>query len=141
VNFYAPTKAREVPMKMSTWMASRLRTSWKLAYIKLNSQTPCPPRGAVPVNQGYCGKFFHSQYPLRFRSWLRPPKLCPKSLASRPKQSKHFIRLFSQERSTANTSERPCRFVPKIATISRICRFCGQGHPSMHSRSMLQFPF
>ena len=23
----------------------------KLAYIKLNSQTPCPPRGAVPVNQ------------------------------------------------------------------------------------------
>jgi len=24
----------------------------KLAYIKLNIQTPCPPRGAVPVNQG-----------------------------------------------------------------------------------------
>jgi hypothetical protein len=22
----------------------------KLAYIKLNIQTPCPPRGAVPVN-------------------------------------------------------------------------------------------
>ena len=24
----------------------------KLAYVKLNRQTPCPPRGAVPVNQG-----------------------------------------------------------------------------------------
>jgi len=23
----------------------------KLAYIRLNNQTPCPPRGAVPVNQ------------------------------------------------------------------------------------------
>jgi hypothetical protein len=37
-----------------TW--SRLRTLLKakpkLAYIRLNSQTPCPPRGAVPVNQG-----------------------------------------------------------------------------------------
>jgi len=32
----------------------------KLAYIKLNSQTPCPPRGAVPVNQGCFGRFFHS---------------------------------------------------------------------------------
>jgi hypothetical protein len=27
-------------------------------YIKLNSQTPCPPRGAVPVNQGYVGGSF-----------------------------------------------------------------------------------
>jgi hypothetical protein len=24
----------------------------KLAYIKLNRQTACPPRAAVPVNQG-----------------------------------------------------------------------------------------
>ena len=30
----------------------------KFTYIILNSQTPCPPRGAVPVNQGRCGRFF-----------------------------------------------------------------------------------
>ena len=28
------------------------RNEAKLAYIKLNIQTLCPPRGAVPVNQG-----------------------------------------------------------------------------------------
>ena len=36
-------------------LASRLRTrpkEAKLAYVTLNTQTPCPPRGAVPVNQG-----------------------------------------------------------------------------------------
>jgi hypothetical protein len=30
----------------------------KLAYIKLNRQTPCPPCGAVPVNQECCGSSF-----------------------------------------------------------------------------------
>ena len=24
----------------------------KISYVELNSETPCPPRGAVPVNQG-----------------------------------------------------------------------------------------
>src|ERR1700678_1635989 len=67
-----------VPRKMIRRMgtASRLRTRHqeaKLAYIQLNIQTPCPPRGAVPVNQGYCGRFFHSQRPDRLRSWMRPP--------------------------------------------------------------------
>src|ERR1035437_4931462 len=41
---------------MSAGAASRLRTLLKakpkLTYVRLNSQTPCPPRGAVPVNQG-----------------------------------------------------------------------------------------
>src|SRR6267378_7346396 len=40
-------------MKLDTGTASRLRTRHKeakIAYIKLNRQTPCPPRGAVPVN-------------------------------------------------------------------------------------------
>src|SRR6202790_3522504 len=49
----------------------------KLTYIKLNSQAACPPRAAVPVNQGCCGRFFHSQHPDRLRSWLRPFLLCP----------------------------------------------------------------
>ena len=40
--------------------------------IKLNSQTARPPHTAVPVNHGYCGRFFHSQHPDRLRSWLRP---------------------------------------------------------------------
>ena len=30
----------------------RFSSEAKLAYIRLNIQTPCPPRGAVPVNQG-----------------------------------------------------------------------------------------
>lgn len=44
----------------------------KFTYIRLNSQTACPPRTAVPVNQGGCGRLFHSQQPDRLRSWLRP---------------------------------------------------------------------
>jgi hypothetical protein len=59
----------------------------KLPYIRLNRQTPCPPRGAarraaavlrrlIPVNQGCFRRLFHSQHPDRFRSWLRPPQLC-----------------------------------------------------------------
>lgn len=31
--------------------ANTSRREGKLAYIKLNSQTPCPPRGAVPVKK------------------------------------------------------------------------------------------
>jgi len=41
---------------MSADTASRLRrllkNEAKLAYVRLNNQTPCPPRGTVPVNQG-----------------------------------------------------------------------------------------
>jgi hypothetical protein len=32
---------------MDSFLAANIE---KLAYIKLNRQTPCPPRGAVPVN-------------------------------------------------------------------------------------------
>jgi hypothetical protein len=32
----------------------------KLAYIKLNIQMPCPPRGTVPVNSGRTCEVFHS---------------------------------------------------------------------------------
>jgi hypothetical protein len=37
----------------------------KAAYIKLNTQTPCPPRGAVPVNSGRLGSFFTRFLPVR----------------------------------------------------------------------------
>jgi hypothetical protein len=30
----------------------RLSREAKLIYVPLNTQTPCPPRGAVPVNTG-----------------------------------------------------------------------------------------
>ena len=73
---YTPTKAREMPRKIYAGLASRLRTMRKLAYIRLNRQTPCPPRGAVPVNQGCCRRLFHSQQPDRLRSWRRPSQLC-----------------------------------------------------------------
>ena len=58
LNLYAPTIARVVPLKLNTRAASRLRTLRKFAYVHLNSQTPCPARGAVPVNQGRYGSFF-----------------------------------------------------------------------------------
>jgi hypothetical protein len=55
-----------MPMKINAEMASRLRTQHKeakLAYIKLNRQMPCPPRGTVPVNQAHCGRIFHLSIP------------------------------------------------------------------------------
>jgi hypothetical protein len=50
-----PTIARVLPMKMERWNSfsatNASQSEAKLAYIRLNIQTPCPPRGAVPVNQ------------------------------------------------------------------------------------------
>src|SRR2546427_4723062 len=60
----------------TTLFRTLLEEEAKLAYVKLNIQTPCPPRGAVPVNQGCCGRLFHSRHPARFRSWMRLPRLC-----------------------------------------------------------------
>jgi hypothetical protein len=34
----------------------------KLTYVRLNTQTPCPPRGAVPVDQGCGREFFTSNW-------------------------------------------------------------------------------
>jgi len=43
-------------MKIKRWKSfsatNGSQNERKLAYIRLNSQTPCPPRGAVPVNTG-----------------------------------------------------------------------------------------
>ncbi len=55
----APTITRMAPRNLTLGQL--------LAYFALNSQTPCPPRGAVPVNQECCGKFFHSQHLDRLR--------------------------------------------------------------------------
>ncbi len=41
------------------------RYEGKLAYIKLTTQTPCPPRGAVPVNSGRSWEFFTLCLPVR----------------------------------------------------------------------------
>src|SRR6266700_6147795 len=76
-----PTIARRVPTVYERWdsfsvtNASSLEA--KITYVKLNTQTPCPPRGAVPVNQGRCGRLFHSQRPDRLRLWMRLSQLCP----------------------------------------------------------------
>lgn len=136
MTLYEPTRAPAVPMKIGRRAASPLRTLFdkaKLAYSNSTPQPLAPPHTAVPVDRRYCGRFFHSQYPLRFRSWLRPPKLCFKSLATHPGHSKHFVRLFSQQRPTAIKLERPCRYVHKIAIISRICRLCGWVWPSFQA--------
>jgi hypothetical protein len=53
------------------------------AYIRLNIQTPCPPRGAVPVNQGRTWESFSIlSVPVRFRSWMRPSQLCKQKIFS-----------------------------------------------------------
>ena len=101
-----PTIARVVPKKLNagTGLASqastsqksqikhslregwsRLRTLRKLAYIQLNRQMPCPPRGTVPANQKCGRRLFHSAHPVRPRSWRRPSQLCqPKDTARLP---------------------------------------------------------
>jgi hypothetical protein len=42
----------------------------KLTYIKLNTQTPCPPRGAVRSTRGRGDRFLHPARPV-----LRCPQL------------------------------------------------------------------
>src|SRR6266567_2983895 len=68
---YTPTIAPMVPTNLLTLGQllgyERPSSGAKLAYVRLNSQTPCPPRGAVPVNQGCSRRLFHSRHPVRFR--------------------------------------------------------------------------
>jgi hypothetical protein len=68
-----PTIARVMPMKIERWngfsVTNASPNEGELTYIKLNRQTPCPPRGAacralavlrrlIPVNQGCCRRSF-----------------------------------------------------------------------------------
>ena len=62
---HTPTNARRVPAKMirrrgSFSVTNATRKEAKVTYIRLNTQTPCPPRGTVPVNQGRDWEIFHS---------------------------------------------------------------------------------
>jgi hypothetical protein len=64
VNLYKPTNAGVVPSRFDLALGKLLglRTlvgEESSTYIKLNTQTPYPPRGAVPVNQGRHRKIFH----------------------------------------------------------------------------------
>jgi hypothetical protein len=74
-----PTIARVVPMKIERWNGFSATNQVKARLLTLNRQTPCPPRGAVPVNQACLGRFFtlatqlafgdggdHSSYVIRF---------------------------------------------------------------------------
>ena len=74
---YTPTLARMMPTRFRRWdsfsATNASRNEAKLAYITLNTQTPCPPRGAVPVNTRAWFGVLHSARPVRFRSWLRLP--------------------------------------------------------------------
>src|SRR5881397_3618053 len=77
---YTPTIALVVPVNFERWdsfsVANTSRIEAKLTYVRLNTQTPCPPRGAVPVNQGRSRRLFHSLRPDRLRSWMRLAQLC-----------------------------------------------------------------
>jgi hypothetical protein len=74
-----------MPMKIKRWngfsVTNATQKEAKLTYIKLNRQTPCPPRSAVPVNQAVCGRLFHSQPAVRFRSWRRIPAMSAQNVA------------------------------------------------------------
>ena len=75
-------------MKSERWnsfsVTNATRKEAKITYVRLNTQTPCPPRGAVPVNQGRGGRFFHSARPDRLRSWMRLAQLCQPRLCHEP---------------------------------------------------------
>jgi len=63
----------------------------KLAYIKLNIPTPCPPRGAVPGNQGRCWRLLHSGRPVRLRSGMRLSRLCRPTWSPCGRQSQPLL--------------------------------------------------
>jgi hypothetical protein len=56
IELHTPAIAPLVPMRIKCWSSfsatNASQREAKLAYIKLNSKTSCPPRGAVPVNRG-----------------------------------------------------------------------------------------
>ena len=58
---HTPTIAPAVPGIYKRWgsfsVTNASHRKPKLTYFRLNSQTPCPPRGAVPVNQERCRSF------------------------------------------------------------------------------------
>jgi hypothetical protein len=62
MNTNMPTIAIVLPMKTKRWngfsVTNTSQNEAKLTYIKLNRQTPCPLRRAVPVNQGCAGGSF-----------------------------------------------------------------------------------
>ncbi|HEU0038726.1 MAG TPA: hypothetical protein VFR76_05590, partial [Verrucomicrobiae bacterium] len=90
----------------------------KLTYIKLNIQTPCPPRSAVPVNQGCCGRLFHSQHLDRLRSWMRLAQLCRGKLSSpAPAPQEKFFALATARFKDGQRGEK--RWSPCISTASR----------------------
>jgi hypothetical protein len=51
---HTPTRARVMPMGIRRWNSfsptNASQSEAKIGYVELNTQTPCPPRGAVPVN-------------------------------------------------------------------------------------------
>lgn len=69
LELHTPTMARAMPKILT--LAQLLGYEppcygGKLAYFSPNTQTPCPRRGAVPVNQVRCRRIFHSQCAVRF---------------------------------------------------------------------------
>jgi hypothetical protein len=94
---------------------------------RLNSQTPCPPRGAVPVNQERYWRLFHSNGQFEFGHGCDHPSYVSRvwhHVQNVPRIS--FVCLSGQRRSHRNDRG---RYVPKIATISRICRLFGRARP------------
>jgi hypothetical protein len=66
VNLARQPRHARCQSELDAGTASRLRTlpkEAKLGYLKLNSGTPCPSRGAVPVNpQAWFRKFVSTQH-------------------------------------------------------------------------------
>ena len=125
---YTPTIARMMPTKIkrrdSFSVTNASQNEAKLTYIRLNRQTPCPPRGAVPVNQGRCMRLFHSQRPARFRSWRRPSRLCQAWCNRVPPGRQFKIELARQDvRCTQRQAacSAPTRISATVTTQRTIC--------------------
>jgi len=92
---------------------------------------PCSPRrDAVPLNQGYCKEDFSLSIPFLLSVMAATAPAMSQEFGTTPKAFKAF-HSFAQPATIA--SERPCGYVPKIVTISRIWRFCGRARPSFQA--------
>jgi hypothetical protein len=99
----------------------------KLAGVKLNSQIPtnrdCPDQPEILSEV-----FFTLNTRFAFGHGCDHSSYVPK-VWHHAKAFKAFHSLVQSGEADGDRIGRPCRYVPKIVTISRICRFCGRAKP------------
>ena len=119
-------------------VASRLRTCGSSPTSNSTAKRLAHLVALSRSTQGYFWRFFHSQYPLRFRSWLRPSKLCLSKFGSMAMASKHLRRGGVTRRSSRSECDTLPKSPPSAGCHMPLAVPC---RPSRHLRPMLQFPF